>query len=136
MFTVLLWLAMSTLISEDLACVTAGVLISQGKIGFVPGVAACMLGIFFGDLVLFALGRLVARPMLGRYISEAKVAEATAWLESKGLRVVLLSRFTPGLRLPTYFAAGMLRINMIRFSVALFIASGLMFRHASLAELK
>jgi len=128
MFTVLFWLAMSTFISEDLACVTAGILISQGKIGFAPGVAACTLGIFFGDLILFALGRFVGRPILhwkpvGRYIPERKVAEAASWLESKGLRVVLLSRFTPGLRLPTYFAAGVLRINIIRFSVALFVAS-------------
>lgn len=123
MFTELLWLAMSTLISEDLACVTAGILISQGGIGFIPAAAACTLGIFFGDLLLFAAGRLIGRPLLGRYLPQTRVAEASAWLQSKGLRVVLLSRFTPGLRLPTYFAAGLLRLSVLRFSAALFIAS-------------
>ncbi|MFN0105634.1 MAG: VTT domain-containing protein [Bryobacteraceae bacterium] len=119
---------MSTLISEDLACVTAGILISQGKIGFIPGVAACMAGILGGDLMLFAFGRLLGRPILrwkwvARYMPESKVAQAAAWLEAKGLRVVLLSRFTPGLRLPTYFAAGMLRVDVVRFSLALLVAS-------------
>ena len=123
MFTELVWLAMGTLISEDLACVTAGILISQGRLGFFSAAAACALGIFFGDLILFALGRFVGRPLMGRYFPESKVVEATAWLQSRGLRVVLLSRFTPGLRLPTYFAAGILQLNILRFSAALFVAS-------------
>ena len=50
MLTVLFWLALSTLISEDLACVTAGILISHGTIGFIPGVAACVFGIFLESI--------------------------------------------------------------------------------------
>src|SRR6266849_817135 len=37
--------------------------------------------------------------------------------------VVLLSRFTPGLRLPTYVAAGLLKTNFWRFTVYFLIAA-------------
>lgn len=128
MFTLLFWIAVSTFVSEDLACISAGVLISQGKIGYVDGLAACLTGIFLGDLLLFAAGRLLGPKLLSkswvaRYLLPSRVAEAAAWLDNRGLAVVLLSRFTPGLRLPTYFAAGVLRIPVLRFSLALLLAA-------------
>src|SRR4029453_18153641 len=50
-------IAVSTLISEDLTCIAAGLLIAQGQIGFGLGAFACFLGIFVGDILLFLTGR-------------------------------------------------------------------------------
>ena len=61
-----LTLMLGTLVSEDLACIVAGLLIREGRIGFVPGVAACALGILAGDVGLWFVGRVFAtcpRPM-------------------------------------------------------------------------
>lgn len=104
------WYAVGTLISEDLALAAAGVAVGRGEVGWLPATLACAAGIVLGDVLLFLAGRWSAgwwRP--------AGLEKATAWLEERGLMVVFLSRFTPGLRLPTYFAAGMLRTNFLRF---------------------
>ncbi len=45
----LLLIALATLVSEDLTCIATGVLVAQGKLGFLSGTLACLLGIFFGS---------------------------------------------------------------------------------------
>src|SRR5215471_12724635 len=52
-----LLIALSTLASEDLACIGTGLLVSQHRLGFVAGTAACAFGIFAGDLLLILAGR-------------------------------------------------------------------------------
>jgi len=123
----LLLIALSTLASEDLACIATGVLIAQGKVGFVEGTFACFLGILGGDLLLFLAGRLcgralLRRPWVARWLPEAEVQRASDWLSRRGMSVVFISRFTPGLRLPTYFAAGMLPTRAASFAMYFLLA--------------
>src|SRR5712692_10474255 len=59
-------IAASTLVSEDLTCIGAGVMVAQGRIDFVAAALACFLGIFVGDVLLFLAGRYLGRPALGR----------------------------------------------------------------------
>jgi membrane protein DedA with SNARE-associated domain len=127
---VLLSLALGTLASEDLACIAAGLLIARGDLSFGPAVAACLAGIFAGDLLLFGAGRVLGRRALRfrlvrRFITESQVEHASAWLRRRGLVVALISRFAPGLRLPTYFAAGVLKTGALKFSGYLLIAASL-----------
>jgi membrane protein DedA with SNARE-associated domain len=116
--TQLLLIAASTLASEDLACIAAGTLIAQGRLNPIEGIAACAAGIFAGDLLLFLCGRLFG----GRFVRGESVRRASEWLARRGLIVVLLSRFTPGLRLPVYLASGILRVPAWRFAFFLLIA--------------
>lgn len=124
----LLWIALSTLVSEDLATVGAGLLVSRGELGYPLAALAAMLGIFGGDLLLFLAGRTIGRPALAwgalrRWLPEQRVEQASAWLRRRGLSVILLSRFTPGLRLPTYFAAGLLKTSFWVFAGYLLLAA-------------
>jgi membrane protein DedA with SNARE-associated domain len=126
--TQLLLIALATFGSEDLTCIATGALIAAGKIGFVPGVLACLAGIFFGDLLLYFAGRLVGRPIvrwkpLRKLLNEQKLDRASEWLAERGAGVVILSRFTPGLRLPTYVAAGLLRTDFWRFALYFLLAA-------------
>ncbi len=114
-------LAASTLVSEDLACIAAGLLVSQGGISFMEASAACFLGIFVGDILLFMAGRQFGRRVLevrpfSWFVDEAAIDRASAWFSNRGAVVVFISRFTPGLRLPTYFTAGILRTNPLTFA--------------------
>ena len=123
-------IAAGTLASEDLACIAAGVLVAQGHLSFAAAASACFAGIFTGDLLLFlagrwAGGRALRWKPLARWLPEDKVSRGASWIEERGLAVVLISRFTPGLRLPTYFAAGLLRIGLTRFALRLAIACAL-----------
>jgi len=125
---VMLLLAAATLISEDLACIGAGLLVAHGSLAFAPAVIACLVGIVAGDVGLYWSGRLIGARAL-RYaplrwmLSEEKLAESSAWLEKRGIFVILLTRFVPGTRLPTYFTAGMLKAGFWKFTGFFLIAS-------------
>ena len=120
-------IALSTLISEDLACIGAGLMAANGILGYTPAALAAFLGIFVGDLLLFAAGKYIGRPALRHrpfrwFFSEADIENSTRWFSEKGPAAVLLSRFIPGSRLPTYFTAGMLHGNVWKFLFYFFIA--------------
>ncbi|MEM6456664.1 MAG: alpha/beta fold hydrolase [Acidobacteriota bacterium] len=122
----LLLLALATLASEDLTCIAAGLLVAQGRIDFASAAIACGAGIFIGDLLLYLAGRWLGEPWLARrplrwFIDEASVARSRAWLDRRGAWMIAISRFVPGMRLPTYLTAGLLRMNAWRFTLALLL---------------
>ncbi len=109
----LLLLAAATLVSEDLACLGGGLLVANGTISYFSAVLGCSLGILVGDVGLFIVGRMVGRRVVSVapfrwWVSEERLQRAGAWLDRQGAIVIFASRFTPGLRLPTYLAAGCL----------------------------
>ena len=112
---------LGTFVSEDLTCIAAGLMVAQGRITFGPALFGCSLGIFLGDLGLFLAGRWLGRPVVTRaplrwFLSPESLDRASAWFVRQGPRAIFLSRFMPGLRLPTYFAAGVLRTSFLRFA--------------------
>src|SRR4051794_37612457 len=116
----LLLIALATFVSEDLTCIATGALIASGMLGFIPGVLACIAGIFAGDLLLYLAGRWIGRPILSwkpvrKVLTNEKLDRASKWLSDRGAYVVIFSRFTPGLRLPTYLAAGLLKTRFWTF---------------------
>ena len=130
MLLVLLTLAVSTLVSEDLACVAAGTLIARGELSPAAGIAACAAGIFAGDLGLWALGRfggnLAQRwPRLASRLPNVRGDASGSWLDRHAATVILTSRFTPGARLPAYVAAGLVRISPLRFGFWTAIAAAM-----------
>ncbi len=121
-------LAGATLVSEDLTCISAGLLVTRGVMNFMPAAMACLFGIFFGDVLLFGLGKFLGKTMLTAaplrwFIKPEEVVKAKSWLEEKGAKVFFLSRFLPGSRLPTYVAAGAVGVNFWKFSTYLFAAA-------------
>lgn len=127
---VLALLALATLVSEDLACIGAGALAAQGRIGLLEASLACFVGIYVGDILLFLAGRLVGRRALRVaplrwFLAEVDVERAARWFESRGAAAIFLSRFLPGTRLPTYFAAGALGASFWRFALYFALAAGL-----------
>ena len=108
-------LLFGTFISEDLACVTAGLLIQRGEIAASTGILACTLGIFIGDLGLWAAGRLFGHavlgwPWIGRQLQHERAGLPRAWLERHAASAIVVSRFLPGTRLPLYLVAGILKL--------------------------
>ena len=113
-------IAVATLVSEDLTCIATGLLVSQGRVGLMAGSAACAAGILIGDLLLYAAGRYLGRPWLGRrplkwMVKPEAVARSSEWFARRGPAIIIASRFTPGTRLATYLAAGLLKTSFWRF---------------------
>ncbi len=127
-FVLVLLIAIATLVSEDLTCIGAGVMAAQGRIDLSVAVIACFLGIFVGDMLLFLAGRFLGRPAvecapLKWFIRTEDVERSSSWFSRKGGVAILLSRFVPGMRLPTYFAAGLLRTSFWRFALYFSLAA-------------
>ena len=123
-------LAASTLVSEDLTCAGAGLLVTRGVLSFPSAVLSCFAGILAGDLGLFALGRLAGLRVLTwrrfqRVAKSKTFANASEWIERRGAIVILISRFTPALRLPTYLCAGFSRARLAPLLVWFVIACAL-----------
>jgi membrane protein DedA with SNARE-associated domain len=124
----MLTIALATLVSEDLTCIGVGVMVAAGRISFLLGTSACFLGIFLGDLLLFATGRFlgraaIRRPPLKWLIQGQDVQRSSAWFSHQGMKVIIASRFLPGTRLPTYFAAGLLQTNFWKFVIYFLLAA-------------
>jgi membrane protein DedA with SNARE-associated domain len=113
-------LFIATFASEDLACISAGLLVAQGRLTFLEGFLGCSLGILVGDLGAFLLGRGSVRSkwICGRIASE-KLRRAQCWIARRGAAAVFISRFTPGLRVATYFSAGLLKMSSWKFLLSL-----------------
>ncbi len=121
----LLTLALGTLISEDLVCVTAGLLVASGRHSFLSVTVACIVGIYAGDLLYYGAGRILGMPLISRLGTrwERPVRKAMDWFEKHGTTAVLTARFLPGARVPAYVAAGALGMSFARFSLYFLIAA-------------
>lgn len=127
--TVLLLVA-ATFVSEDLTCIGAGLLIARGSLTWPAGIVACFAGILLGDLMLYAGGRVVGRPISGiapvRWLVRPEdLDRACRWFEERSAVLILTGRFVPGTRLPTYAAAGVVRLPFPRFALWTAVAAAL-----------
>ncbi|MFT5144272.1 MAG: membrane protein DedA with SNARE-associated domain/pimeloyl-ACP methyl ester carboxylesterase [Rhodothermales bacterium] len=112
--------AAATMASEDLASIGSGLMAAQGTLTFVQAFLAALVGIVVGDMSLYLAGRWLGRPLVERapfrwFVSSEKLAVGEKWFDERGIRAVLLARFVPGTRLPTYVAAGVLRAPFFKF---------------------
>ena len=117
---------LATFVLEDVAAVGAGLLLATGGISWPAAFAACFLGIWMGDAGLYALARYAGRGWFERSSLRhftAKVAESERWFAERGTPILIFSRFVPGARLPTYLAAGFLRVPLPRFLLITGVAS-------------
>ena len=108
--TILIGLAVGTLVSEDLASISAGLLARNGVIGLLPAIGACVTGVYAGDLGLWAIGRLVGHEgrrheWLARRVQTVSIGVG-ARIDANIAGAVLATRLLPGTRLPMYLAVG------------------------------
>ena len=108
----------ATFVLEDAAAIGAGLLLAAGQISWPAAFTACFLGIWLGDVGLYALARFAGRGWFERSSLRrfsAKVSQSEQWFARRGTMILIFSRVVPGARLPTYLAAGFLRLPLPRF---------------------
>jgi membrane protein DedA with SNARE-associated domain len=111
MIALLVGLALSTLISEDLASIGAGLLAREGHVPLTHAVVACIVGVYVGDLGLWGMGRVLGSratqiPWVSCAVVSIDVAALRSQIETRFGTAILVSRFVPGSRLPMYVAMG------------------------------
>lgn len=125
---ILLALFLGTFVSEDLACLAAGTLASSGRVDLWAAVTVCFLGILVGDILLYGAGRVFGGSLLEsrlarRFVTSEQIDRGADWLRVRGASAIFVSRFVSGLRLPTYLAAGALRMPPLRFAAFFALAA-------------
>ncbi len=123
-------IAAATLISEDLACLSAGILSSKGSIPYWAALFGGFLGIYLGDVGLYVIGRIGGIGLLRRrpirwLVKERMVVQAEELFREHGAKLIFSSRLLPGSRLPIYAAAGVLSYPIGRFCLFMGLAGGL-----------
>lgn len=118
----MLVIALSSLLSEDLACIGAGLMVAQGWLDFWPAATGALAGIFFGDFSLYFAGRILGTSIFNIapfkwFLKKKSVLSAERWFETKGPIILVISRFIPGSRFPVYLSAGLLKTGFWKFSI-------------------
>ncbi len=121
-FGILLLCGLGLPVPEDVSLILGGSLVFQGKAGLFLMMVTGYVGIILGDSLMFALGRRLGsqvgvKPggLLGRIISPAKRARVEELFKKHGEKVVMIARFLPGVRAPTYFTAGSVGMRYTHF---------------------
>jgi membrane protein DedA with SNARE-associated domain len=113
-----------TFILEDAATVMAAMQAQQGTLSIPLALASLYAGIILGDLGLYGLGRLSAHVRwIARYLPPHRKEAVRAWVCGHIFKVVLVSRFLPGMRLPTYTTCGFIGADLRPFTLAVAIAT-------------
>lgn len=115
-------------IPSEVVLPLAGYEVFQGQLTFIGTVIAATLGSLIGALILYAVGRYGGRPVIDRYgrvlrISHKDMDRAEGWFERYGDWIVLLSRMVPLIRSVVSVPAGILEMNLLRFTVLTTIGS-------------
>jgi membrane protein DedA with SNARE-associated domain len=112
-------IVLATFVLEDAATVLAAMRVEDGHIALPVALSALYAGIVLGDLGLYGLGWLAARlPWVARLVPRPRLEAGREWLRGRVFKVVFVSRFIPGARLPTYTTCGFLGAGWRRFAIA------------------
>jgi membrane protein DedA with SNARE-associated domain len=108
--------ALATFILEDPTTIGCGLLVADQKMAFMTALVGLTLGIAAGDVGLYLVGRAAsAKTVKWGLISEDRLGRAKRWLDRNLLFAITVSRFVPGMRLPTYLGAGIFQASFWRF---------------------
>lgn len=123
-------LGLLTFVQEDVPTVTGALLAAAGSLSWMTSFLGVFLGIWIGDALLYLLARGVGRPLLKnswakRLLHPDAVTRSERWFDARGTWLLVSSRFVPGTRLPTYLAAGFLKLPFQRFLLVTGIAVGI-----------
>jgi membrane protein DedA with SNARE-associated domain len=117
-------IVLGTFVLEDAATVLAALQAQAGAIWVWLALGSLYVGIVAGDIGLYGLGKLAAMfPWAHRWIPSERVQRSQRWLKPRVFKVVVISRFLPGARLPTYTACGFLGANFKTFTLATSLAT-------------
>ena len=100
---ILLLCGMGLPIPEDISLIAAGYFSWKGVLNVHTAFAICFAAVVTGDTAAFFMGRLFGRRILRsqlaqRYFTPRRQLRVRAYFRKFGSKVVLVGRFTPGLR--------------------------------------
>jgi membrane protein DedA with SNARE-associated domain len=112
-FGVLLACGLGVPLPEDISLIFGGWLVYTGRAQLPWMMLTGYLGIIAGDSLIFFFGRRIGSKVgskpggfFARVVTPERRARVEALFKKHGEKVVMITRFIPGVRAPTYFTAG------------------------------
>ncbi len=115
-------------IPEDISLIAAGYFSWRGVLHVSKAFLVCFAAVLAGDSLAFFLGRYFWRRVLAsrlaqKYFTHRRQIKVRAYFRKFGSKVVLVGRFTPGLRFTIFFTAGTLHLRPPVFLIYDFAAA-------------
>ncbi len=129
----LIKIATGTLVSEDLTLVAALYSYKISNISASTLLVGYLLGVSVGDYLLYLIGYF-SRSIKYKWV-QSKITKAREWTSGNTEKFdtfLILTRFIPGSRIPTYFLAGAIKYSAIKF-LSLLMFSTLVFALVNLS---
>lgn len=103
-------------IPEDISLIAAGYFSWRGALQVSKAFLVCFAAVLAGDSLAFFMGRYFGRWVLAsrlarKYFTHRRQIKVRAYFRKFGSKVVLIGRFTPGLRFTIFFTAGTLHLR-------------------------
>lgn len=119
-FLVLLLCGIGLPLPEEVTLIGSGVLLHQGKVEFLPITLVCSAAILLGDTIPYVVGRrygmsALSWPIVRKVLHPERFVILKRKFRQHGNAVVFTFRFLPGIRIPGYFTAGMMKMRYPRF---------------------
>ena len=112
-------IVLATFILEDAATVLAAMQAASGDLSIPLALGSLYAGIVLGDAGLYGLGALARFiPFINRLLPPRRAKMVRAWMDGRVFKIVVISRFLPGVRLPTYTTCGYLGVSFRKFILA------------------
>ncbi|MFB6344479.1 MAG: DedA family protein [bacterium] len=107
-------------IPEELTLILGGYLTAIGQLELLPALLVCYAGVIAGDIVTYTIGRFFGSRFLeSRYaewvMSRTKLEQVQYYFRGYGPYYLLGARQIAGLRFPSFFTAGMLKMRFSNF---------------------
>ncbi|KGQ71204.1 alpha-amylase [Chelonobacter oris] len=128
-FFVLLLCGLGVPIPEDITLVSGGIISGLGYANPHWMVVVGMIGVLFGDCLMYLLGRfygvkILRFRLIKRFITFKRLKMVKDKFDRYGNRLLFFARFLPGLRTPVYIISGITRrVSFARFLLIDFMAA-------------
>lgn len=126
-FVILILGGLGLPVPEDIVIITGGVLVKHGITNLFPTMLVALTGAIIGDIIIYIVGNKLGGSFLeskySKFFIRKKTIELFKERAQKGdIGLIIIGRFTPGLRAPIYFSVGMVGMNLKKFLIIDIIA--------------
>lgn len=117
-------------IPEEAPIILAAILSRNGQMWAPAALASCLLGVLFGDLVVYFLGyvygeKVISLPIFRRLITRQREAQIKGYFHRHGFKILVSGRFVPGFRTAAYLTAGILKLPTLKLVATDVVAASL-----------
>ncbi|QDH12933.1 hypothetical protein E3E12_00510 [Formicincola oecophyllae] len=117
-------IVLGTFILEDVATVLAALAVQAGDVSMGLALGALYAGVAVGDMGLYGVGLLGSFwPWLAKRLTLPGKDKTAAWFSANLVKIVAISRFVPGARLPLYTACGFFHAPFLPFALTATLAT-------------